>query len=156
MNAATIPDHVRDWIADALFAADSGQPEPHPHGLTDEDLAEARRILADIPSEVDVDIPPLAEDPIAVLLGIVPEPPPVAVDAAAIDAALQDIDMDRLLADLAHYGHSVGSDWLNGLRNGTVKTLTPHVLRILTALLEMSPSRLSRDGPEHDRSRDDH
>ena len=150
MTDPTLPEHVVDYITRALDASDSGQPEPPPHGLTADELAAARLILADITPvrDVDVDVPPLTEDPIAIRLGIAAEPPPVALDAAALNSALQDVDLDQLIADLSHYGHTADAGWLNDLRDGTTKTLSPIVLRTLAALLGTTPGELALNSVE--------
>ena len=150
MTDPTLPDHVLGYITRALDACDHGQPEPPPDGLTTKELEDARLILADITPEpdFDVDVPPLAEDPIAVRLGIAAEPPPVTIDTAALVAALQDIDIERLIADLSHYGHTADTGWLNDLRNGTIEMLSPIVLRTLAALLNTTPGELALNSVE--------
>ena len=150
MTDPTLPDWVLDYITRALDALDNGQPEPPPDGLTAEELEAARLILADITPmrDFDVDVPPLAEDPIAVRLGIAAEPPPVTIDADALDTALRGIDVDQLIADLSHYGHTADVGWLNDLRDGTIQTLSPIVLRTLAALLGTTPGELALNSVE--------
>lgn len=150
MTDPTPPDQVLDYITRALDALDNGQPEPPPDGLTAEELEAARLILADITpaQDFDVDIPPLAEDPIAVRLGIAAEPPPVTIDAAALVTALQGTDIDQLIADLSHYGHTADIDWLNELRDGKIESLSPVVLRTLAALLGTTPDQLALNSVE--------
>lgn len=150
MTEPSLPDHVLDYITAALDATDSGQPEPSPVGLTAEELEAARLILADVTSagDCDVDVPPITEDAVAVRLGIAAEPPPVTIDTAALDAALQDVDIDRLIADLAHYGHTADAGWLRDLREGSIDTLSPIVLRTLAALLDTTPGQLALNGIE--------
>ena len=145
MTDPILPEHVLDYITDVLDAADNGQPEPPPHGLTADEVDAARLILADITParDIDVDFPPLTEDPIAIRLGIAAEPPPVAIDTAALDTALQDVDTDQLIADLAQYGHTADAGWLSDLRDGTIGALSPIVLRTLGALLNTTPGQLA-------------
>ena len=150
MTDPTLPDWVLDYITRTLDALANGQPEPPPDGLTTEELEAARLILADITPvpDFDVDVPPLAEDPIAVRLGIAAEPPPVTINAAALDTALQGVDIDQLISDLAHYGHTADAGWLDELRNGTIEELSPIVLRTLAALLGTPPDQLALNSVE--------
>ena len=150
MTDQTLPEHIVNFIAQALEAADIGQPEPPAHELTADELEAARLILAAITSaqDIDVDIPPLTEDPIAIRLGIAAEPPPVAIDATAFNAALQEIDTDQLLADLASYGHTADADWLSDLRDGAIEEISPVVLRALGALLDVSQGHLALNAIE--------
>lgn len=150
MTGPTLPEHIVDYITRALDASDSGRPEPPPHGLTAAELEAARLILADITPlrDVDVVIPPLTDDPIAIRLGIAAEPPPVALDAAALNSALQDVDLDQLIADLSRYGHTADAGWLSDLRDGTTKTLSPIILHTLAALLGTMPGELALSSVE--------
>ena len=150
MTEPTLPDHVLDYITHVLDAADNGQPEPSPDGLTAEEIEAARLILADITParDFDVDVPPLTEDAVAIRLGIAAEPPPVTIDAAALDSALRDVDVDLLIADLAYYGHTADAGWLRDLRDGTIDALSPIVLRTLAALLNATPGELALNAIE--------
>ena len=150
MTDPTLPEHVVDYINHALDAADSGQSEPPPYGLTADELEAARLILAEITpvGDIDVDIPPLTEDLIAIRLGIAAEPPPVAIDITALNSALQGVDVDQLTADLSRYGHTADAGWLNELCDGTIEALSPIVLRTLAALLGTTPDQLALNSVE--------
>ena len=143
----SLPDHVVAYISDALLAADTGEPLPAADGLTETELAAAQQILDDIPPAVDVDIPPLSEDPTAIRLGIVPEPDPVTVDTAAVAAAVAAVDTGTLLDDLSHYltrrRYRVDSGWLRGVCDGTITEMSPVVIRVLAALVGVDRSHLT-------------
>ncbi len=145
MTDPTLPKHVVDYITHALDAADSGQPEPPPHGLTADELEAARLILAEITPvrDTDIDIPSLTEDSIAIRLGIAAEPPPVTIDTTTLNSALHGVDVDQLIADLSRYGHTADARWLNELRDGEIEALSPVVFRTLAALLGTTPDQLA-------------
>ena len=146
---------VANHISDVLWAIDNDLPMPNKDALTAAELAEVREILAGIDTSptLDVDIPPLAEDPLAVLLGIVPEPAPVAIDAVAVQSALREFDLGALLPELTHYlpaHHCCAMDaaLLDRLNAGTVDLLAPRVVRVLAAVLGVDRERLLADGAE--------
>lgn len=137
-------ERVTNYISDVLWAIENDLPEPPTDGLTVAELKEAQAILTEIDTspDFDIDIPPLAEDPTAVMLGIVPEPPPVPIDAAAMRSALEETDLEELLLDLVHYRCAVDGTMLRQLQNGTIGALAPHTVRVLAALLSVDRAQL--------------
>ena len=143
-----LADHVLDYITGALDAHIDGSPAPaRPTKMTEAEAHFADWVIADITATppAAVYIPPLAEDPIAVRLGIVPPPAPVPVDTAAAAEALTGADIDSLRADLAHYWHPVTGDWLRGLATGAVTEACPITLRILAVLCGVATLRGDAD-----------
>ena len=145
MTDAPLPDHLRDYLSAAIDAATDGLPAPSAANLTAEEAELANAILADMrPTEPgDIDPIPFPEDPIAVRLGLVASPPPVAINSAAVSAALAGQDLITLERRLSDYGHKVDQAWLSELLAGTVGDVAPHLLRTIAALLDIEPGELA-------------
>lgn len=136
MSRPPFPDHVVDYITASLHAVDAGEPAPEPHALTAAEARAARRIIEDIAATpaITVDVPPLAEDQIAVRLGIVAPPAPVPVDTVAAVAALAGADIAGLADELARYDRVPTSGWLRRFARGDIDCACPITLRVLAAL----------------------
>ena len=148
-------ERVTDYISNVLWAIENDLPVPDADELTATELTEAREVLAGIDTTptIEVDIPPLAEDPIAVRLGIVPEPSPVAINRAAVQAFLEEFDLDALLPELtyylpAHHYCTIDASLLRQLDAGTVEALAPRVVRVLAAVLGVDRERLLDNGAD--------
>lgn len=145
MTDAPFPDHLLDYLKEAIDAATGGPPAPSTAHLTSEELALAEAILADMAPVESGDIEPIpfSEDPIAVRLGLVASPPPVAISPAALSAALSGQDLAALALQLRDYGHEVDQAWLSELLAGTVGEVPPHLLRTIAAVLDIEPGELA-------------
>ncbi len=145
MTDAPLPAHLLDYLSEAIDAAAEGLPAPSTADLKPEELELAETILADMaPVDVgDIEPIPFAEDPIAVRLGLVASPPPVAINPAAFAGALAGQDLAELMAELGDYGHEVDRAWLSELLAGTVGEVPPHLLRTIAALLDVEPGELA-------------
>ena len=141
-----LADHVIEYIAAALDAADRGAPRPSPSQLTEAEAAEAAAIIDDLlaaDTDPDLEIPPLSENPLAIRLGIAAEPPPVIVDRDAIAAALEGQDLASLAEDLSYYGQTADAGWLEDLAAGTIHAIGPAALRTLAVLVDATPGDLA-------------
>ena len=145
-------DRVTTYISDVLWALDNNLAEPSTDDLTAAELIEAREILAEIDTSPNVEavFPPLSEDPLAVMLGIVPEPAPVPIDAAAVQSALRDFDLETLLPELTHYlpAHhycALDAAMLDRLSEGAVEALAPRIVRVLAIVLGVDMEQLLAD-----------
>ncbi len=145
MTDAALPAHLLDYLSSAIDAATDGLPAPSTANLTTEELELAETILADMAPVESGDIEPIpfAEDPIAIQLGLVASPPPVAINPAAFAAALSGQDPAELMAALGDYGHEVDPGWLSELLAGEVGEVAPHLLRAIAALLDVEPGELA-------------
>lgn len=144
MTDNSIPDHVHNYIDRVLAAKDSGQKLPAPIGLSPEEENLATTIIDLYHGSVDDSEPiPFSEDPVAVNLGLVAPPPPVAVDSNAISLALADAALADLEIDLTSYGHSVNQEWLQDLQGGRINELEAHMLRTLAMLIGHEPAELA-------------
>ncbi len=145
MTDAPLPDHVLDFLSEAIDAATEGLPAPSSANLTQEEVELVEEILADMrPVESgDIEAIPFSEDPIAVRLGLVASPPPVAINPAAVSAALGGQDPTVLQRQLSDYGHEVDQTWLSELLAGTLSDVPPHLLRTIAAVLDTEPGELA-------------
>lgn len=150
MSRPLFPDHVVDYITASLLAVDAGEPAPEPHALTAAEARAARRIIEDIAATpaITVDVPPLAEDQIAVRLGIVAPPAPVPVDTVAAVTALAGADIAGLVDELARYGCAATVGWLRRLACGDIGCACPIMLRVLAALCGVPTLRAGATSPQ--------
>lgn len=144
MTDSSIPDHVHNYIDQVLAAKDSGQKLPAPIGLSPEEANLATTIIDLYHSSAEYFEPiPFAEDPVAVNLGLVTPPPPVAINSNAVSLALADADLAELEINLAAYGHSVNQEWLQDLQDGCINELEAHMFRTLAMLIDHEPTELA-------------
>lgn len=149
MTDNSIPDHVHNYIDQVLTAKDSGQELPVPIGLSPEEVNLAMTIIGLYHSSIDdFESIPFAEDPVAVKLGLVVPPPPVAISSKAISLALAEVDLTNLEIDLVAYGHSVDREWLQDLQSGHINELEAHMLRTLAVFIGHEPAELALKGIE--------
>ena len=145
MTDAPLPDHVLNYLSEAVDAATEDLPAPSAAHLTPDEVELAEAILADMaPVERgDIEPIPFSEDPIAVRLGLVSSPPPVAINPAAVSASLRGQDLTVLERQLSDYGHEVDQAWLSELLAGTLSDVPPHLLRTIAAVLDTEPGELA-------------
>lgn len=145
MTDSPLPDHLLDYLSVAIDAATEGRPIPSAENLTSEEVEVVEAVLAGLaPVDItDIEPIPLAEDPIALRLGLVASPPPVAINPAIISALLDGHDLTAVEEQLIGYGHEVDQAWLGKLQAGTLSEVSPHLLRTIAAVFDTEPGELA-------------
>ena len=116
---------------------------PRPASASDEEWDEARQ-LAKVETLLSIrQAPPLEQDPVAAMLGLVPDPN-LVVDGSAIKRLRGNTPVSQIAASLRAYGWDVSAadvrDWQ--ARPGVV--LTPALLERLARVLGVTVERITR------------